>query len=101
MGVGDTVTAAVDVVITGEPSAVCSAAKAALRRGNSALAVLPSTGGGAALRRCLGPLARRCAIMTGAEVVCVDGIRGVEVVIIRRLHTGRLIAVNATAFVAT
>jgi len=36
--------------------------------------------------------------MTNAEVVCVDGVDGVEAVVIRHARTGRLCAVNASAF---
>jgi hypothetical protein len=36
--------------------------------------------------------------MTNAEVVCVDGIGGVEAVVVRYTRTGRLRAVNASAF---
>ena len=38
--------------------------------------------------------------MTRAEVVCVDGVDGVEAVVIRHAPTGRLSAVNASAFVS-
>lgn len=37
-------------------------------------------------------------MLTDAEVVCVDGVAGVEVVVIRHARTGRLCAVNASAF---
>jgi hypothetical protein len=36
--------------------------------------------------------------MSHAEVVCVDGIDGVEAVVIRHRRIGRLSAVNASAF---
>jgi hypothetical protein len=38
--------------------------------------------------------------MAHAEVVCVDGVDGVEAVVIRHAGTGRLYAVNASAFLA-
>ena len=38
--------------------------------------------------------------MTGAEVVCVDGVDGVEAIVIRSTRTGRLSAVNATMFLS-
>jgi hypothetical protein len=38
--------------------------------------------------------------MTNAEVVCVDGVEGVEAVVIRDVRTGRLRAVNASAFLS-
>jgi NADPH-dependent 2,4-dienoyl-CoA reductase/sulfur reductase-like enzyme len=42
-------------------------------------------------------LHRQLTVLTGAEVVCVDGIHSVEAVVIRRIRTGRLIGVNASA----
>jgi hypothetical protein len=39
-------------------------------------------------------------VMTRAEVVCVDGVEGVEAVVIRYAHTGRLRAVNASSFLS-
>ena len=38
--------------------------------------------------------------MTSAEVVCVDGVDAVEAVVVRHAPTGRLSAVNASAFVS-
>jgi hypothetical protein len=38
--------------------------------------------------------------MTNAEVVCADGVDGVEAVVVRYAPTGRLSAVNASAFVS-
>ena len=38
--------------------------------------------------------------MTGAEVVWVDGVDGVEAVVIRYAQTGRLRAVNASSFLS-
>ena len=53
------------------------------------------------LRRALraaGPRVRRgVTIFTNAEVVCVDGLDRVEAVIVRRIGTGRLIGINASA----
>jgi hypothetical protein len=40
-------------------------------------------------------------VITGAEVVCVDGLDDVEAVVIRHARTGRLSAVNASAFVSS
>jgi hypothetical protein len=39
-------------------------------------------------------------VMTRAEVVCVDGVDGVEAVVMRYAHTGRLRAVNASSFLS-
>jgi hypothetical protein len=36
--------------------------------------------------------------VTNADVVCADGVDGVEAVVIRHARTGRLWAVNASAF---
>lgn len=36
--------------------------------------------------------------MANAEVVCVDGVDGVEAVVVRHAPTGRLPSVNASAF---
>src|SRR5262245_56043625 len=38
--------------------------------------------------------------MTNAEVVCVDGVRGVEAVVVRYTRTGRQCAVNTSAFLS-
>ena len=40
------------------------------------------------------------SVIRGAEVVCADGVDGVEAVVIRHKLTGRLSAVNASAFVS-
>ena len=40
---------------------------------------------------------RRVTVFTNAEVVCVDGLHRVEAVIVRRIGSGRLIGVNASA----
>jgi hypothetical protein len=40
----------------------------------------------------------RLSVMTHAEVVCVDGVGGVEAVVVRYFRTGRLCAVNTSAF---
>jgi hypothetical protein len=39
-------------------------------------------------------------VMTRAEVVCADGVGGVEAVVVRHAATGRLSAVNALAFIS-
>jgi hypothetical protein len=38
--------------------------------------------------------------MTNAEVVCVDGVGGVEAVIVRYMRTGRVRGVNTPAFLS-
>jgi hypothetical protein len=39
-------------------------------------------------------------VRTNAEVVCVDGVGGVEAVVVRYARTGRLCAVNTSAFLS-
>ena len=96
----------VDLVISGDGGAALAAAVEALQRGRRVLIVLRSRG--ARLRRCFRRRVCRIAkaeahqvtVMTSAEVVCVDGVDGVEAVVIRYVTTGRLCAVNASAFLS-
>ena len=44
--------------------------------------------------------ARRLTVITNSEVVCADGVDGVEAVVIRHVRTGRLCAVNTSAFLS-
>lgn len=95
----------VDLVIAGGGhGALAAAAAAALQRGQRVLVVLRSRDGrvGQRLRRRLRTVAHvhdgQLVVATNAEVVCVDGVDGVEVVVIRHARTGRLSAVNASAF---
>lgn len=92
----------VDLVVTGDETAALAAALAAARRGQRVLVVLGARDRNAASRwRGLCRAAKRqLTVMTNAEVVCVDGVDGVEAVVIRQARTGRLSAVNASAFVA-
>jgi len=100
------VTGTVDLVVTGRDSAALAAAVDALQRGRRVLVVLRSGGAraGRRFRRCLRRAANaddsQFAVMTNAEVVCVDGVDGVEAVVIRHARTGRLSAVNASAFLS-
>jgi thioredoxin reductase len=95
----------VDLVIAGEGSAARALAVDASRQGRRVLVVMRC--GDARLRRrfrnALGKARDagrgQITLMTNAEVVCVDGVERVEAVIIRHLRTGRLFAVNASAFV--
>jgi hypothetical protein len=95
----------VDLVIVGADRLMCAAASDALHRGRRVLVVLRAGDIRAArrLRRCLCGAARvdgsQLTVMTSAEVVCVDGVDGVEAVVLRHARTGRLRAVNASAFV--
>lgn len=96
----------VDLVIAGDASASRAAAIAALQRGRRVLVVLRSADARVArrLRRSLlriaGADGGQLTVMTSAEVVCADGVDGVEAVVVRHAQTGRLSAVNASAFVS-
>lgn len=96
----------VDLVIAGDVSAARAAAASALQRGQRVLVVLRSADTRAArrLRRSVvnaaGPGAGQLTVMIGAEVVCADGVDGVEAVVVRHAATARLSAVNASAFVS-
>jgi thioredoxin reductase len=101
------VTGTVELVIAGDGSRARAAAVGALRRGERVLLVMRSGDARAArrLRRNIvggaGLRAGDLHIMTRAEVVCVDGVNGVEAVVIRHGPTGRLSAVNASAFLSS
>lgn len=96
----------VDLLIAGDGKAARAAAVSALQRGQRVLIVLGSAGGRVArrLRRILLRTADadgcQLRVITSAEVVCVDGVAGVEAVVIRHAATGRLSAVNASAFLS-
>jgi thioredoxin reductase len=95
----------VDQVVTGNDAAALAAAVAAAGRGRRVLIVLRSAEGRGVrrfrrrLRRAVSRDAPQILVVTNAEVVCIDGIDGVEAVVIRDVRTGRLCAVNASAFV--
>ena len=97
----------VDLVIAGDAGAARAAAVSALQRGHRVLVVLRSADARVArrLRMNLLETARADAgllrVMTGTEVVCTDGVDGLEAVVVRHVPTGRLSAVNASAFVST
>jgi thioredoxin reductase len=96
----------VDLVVAGDGSAARAAAVDALQRGRRVLVVLRSPNARLAtrLRRCLCKTANadtgQVTVMKRAEVVCVDGVGGVEAVVIRYVRTGRLYAVNASTFLS-
>jgi hypothetical protein len=98
----DAVSRTVDLVIVAGDSSAISAAIDAARRGMRVLVVTGSTRVPLIRRlrlalRAAGTRVRRgVTVFTNAEVVCVDGLHGVEAVILRRLGTGRLIGVNAS-----
>ena len=93
-------TRTVDLVISDDGQAARAAAVSALQRGQRVLVVLRSADRRVArrLRRCLrktaGAHSGQLRVITRAEVVCVDG------VVVRHARTGRLSAVNASAFVS-
>ena len=99
-------TRTVDLVISGDGRAARAAAVDALRCGGRVLIVLRSDDARQAqrLRRFLletaGADSGQLRVMASAEVVCVDGVDGVEAVVVRHAPTGRLSAVNASAFVS-
>ena len=93
----------VDLVVTGDGQAALAAAVDAVRRGQRVLVVLPAADGSRVSRarracRATKTASGRLTVMSNAEVVCVDGIDGVEAVVIRHRRIGRLSAVNASAF---
>ena len=94
---------AVDLVIVAGDSSGIAAAIDAARRGMRVLVVIGSTRVPLMrrLRRALraaGTRVRRgVTVFTNAEVVCVDGLHRVEAVIVRRIGSGHLIGVNASA----
>ena len=95
----------VDLVIAGDGSGARAAAVSALTRGQRVLVVLRAD---ARAARCLrttllttaGALGNQLRVMASGEVVCVDGVDGVEAVVVRHVPTGYLSAVNASAFVS-
>jgi hypothetical protein len=100
------VTRTVDLVVVGDHGPARAAAIEALQGGRRVLVVLRAGDGPMArrLRRSLSAgghaAAGQLTLITGAEVVCADGIGGVEAVVVRHLRTGRLSAVNTSACVS-
>ena len=90
------------VIVAGDSSGIAAAIDAA-RLGMRVLVVIGSTRVPSTRRlhralRAAGTRVRRgVTVFTNAEVVCVDGLDRVEAVIVRRIGTGRLIGVNASA----
>jgi thioredoxin reductase len=96
----------VDLVIADAGDAALAAAVQAVPHGRRVLVLLRhgDARAGSRVRRRLRQAApthgAQVMVMTNVEVVCVDGVDGVEAVVIRHARTGRLSAVNATAFVS-
>lgn len=95
----------VDLVIAGGGKEALAAATDALQRGRRVLIVFD----GAAeecrrlrrdLRKARNGDDRHVTVIANAEVVCVDGVDGVEAVVIRYVRTGRVCAVNTSAFLS-
>ena len=76
----------VDLVVTGDESAAVAAAVDAVRRGQRVLVVLRSGGPRLVprLRRLCRAAKSQLTVMTNAEVVCVDGVGGVEAVVFKK-----------------
>lgn len=95
-------TRTVDVVmVCGDETAVPAVIDAS-RRGQRILVVIrPGSAGLARLvRQSLsgaGMSQRQVSMVTGSEVACVDGVNGVEAVVVRHVRTGKLVAFNASA----
>lgn len=94
--------ATVDLVVTGDEREAAATAVDAVRRGQRVLVVLRSDDARVVsrLRRLCRASKNQLTVMTNAEVVCVDGIGGVEAVVVRYARTGRLCAVNTPAFLS-
>jgi thioredoxin reductase len=94
----------VDLIVAGGGDRALAAAAAALPRGWRVLVLLPSGDrrDGRRFRRRLRTSIDvregQLVVRTNVAVVCVDGVEGVEVVVIRDARSGRLSAVNASAF---
>ena len=95
-------TSSVDLVVTGDETAAVAAALDAVRRGQRVLVVLRSDDARVVprLRRLCGAAKNQLTVITNAGVVCVDGVDGVEAVVVRYTRTGRLCAVNTPAFLS-
>jgi hypothetical protein len=97
-------TTTVDVVIEGEDAAAIAATIDSVGRGLRVLIVIRARRStfarqlrAAIARAKVVPSPQQINILTGSEVACVDGVKCVEAVVVRRLRTRRLIGVNASA----
>ena len=96
-------TRTVDLVIVGTTTAGRAAAVDAARRGKRVLMVTDARDGSSfrALRRSLKAAGEGCqermSVLTGVEVVWIDGTSAVEVVLLRQVATGRLLGINTSA----
>jgi hypothetical protein len=98
-------TRTVDIVVVAEDAAAVAATIEAVGRGLRVLVVVRARRAGLArvirqsLRAAQVPH-RLALVMTGAELACVDGVNGIEAVVVRYVRTGRLIGFNASALLA-
>lgn len=96
-------TRSVDVVIVGNNAAARAATIDAISRGLRVLVVIRLERLTLARRlrqaiRHAGRLAPgQLTVLTGAEVVCVDGVKSIEAVVVRRTRTRRLLGINTPA----
>ena len=98
-------TGTVDVVIVGAGQAAITATIDAVRGGGRVLVVMRSRRADLvrrfrqSLRQAASPPSA-VKIVTGATIACVDGVNGVEAVVVRDLRTGRLRGFNAAALLS-
>ena len=96
-------TPTVDLVVVGAAEAGIAATIDALRAGKRVLVVMRHAHADAtrrvrqSLRHAGAWPPDHITVVTGAEVACVDGVNGIEAVVIRDIRTGRLTGINATA----
>lgn len=96
-------TRTIDIVIVGADAAAIAATAEAANRGLHVLLVIRPRLACLArqLRQSLRLVRlssrRQVSVASGAEVACVDGVNGVEAVLVRQIRTGRLTGFNASA----
>ena len=96
-------TGTVDVVIVGANAAAIAATADAASRGLRVLLVIRPRLASLtrelrqSLRLVRVSSRRQVSVASGAEVACVDGVNGIEAVLVRHIRTGRLVGVNASA----
>jgi succinate dehydrogenase/fumarate reductase flavoprotein subunit len=96
-------TRTVDVVIVGGGPAAVAAAIDAVGSGLRVLIVglRNDTRQARVVRQLVesqAPISRgQVIVITGADLVCVDGVNGIEAVVVRRRRTGQLLGFNASA----
>ena len=96
-------TRTVDVVVIGMDLAATAASIDAIRRGLRVLIVIRKQGTRVAhrhrqsLRAACTWSAGQVTIVSGALVACVDGVNGIEAVVVRHVASGRVTGFNASA----